>query len=39
MTEGTVAVRSRKTGDMGSMTPEEFLAMAQKQIDEKSRDN
>ena len=39
MTDGTVAVRSRKTGDMGSMTPEEFLAMAQKQIDEKSRDN
>ncbi len=39
MTDGTVAVRSRKTGDMGSMTPEEFLTMAQKQIDEKSRDN
>ena len=39
MTEGTVAVRSRKTADMGAMPVEEFLAFAKKQIDEKDLNN
>ena len=38
-TEGTVAVRSRKTGDMGAMPADEFIALAKKQIDELSLDN
>ncbi len=38
-TEGTVAVRSRKTGDMGAMPADEFIAFAKKQIDEMSLDN
>ncbi|MGI6537973.1 MAG: threonine--tRNA ligase [Caldicoprobacterales bacterium] len=33
---GTVAVRSRKKGDLGAMKPEEFKAMLQKEIAEKS---
>jgi threonyl-tRNA synthetase len=39
MTEGTVAVRSRKTGDMGAMAAEDFVAFAKAQIDEKKLDN
>ena len=39
MADGTVAVRSRKTGDMGVMPAAEFLAFAQKQIDELCNDN
>ena len=38
-TEGTVAVRSRKTGDMGAMSADDFIALAKKQIDELSLDN
>ena len=37
--QNTVAVRSRKTGDMGSMTIDEFVAFAKNQIDTKSREN
>ena len=39
MTEGTVAVRSRKTGDMGAMSADEFVSFAKAQIDEKRLDN
>ena len=39
MTEGAVAVRSRKTGDMGAMSVEDFLAFAKEQIDTKKLDN
>jgi threonyl-tRNA synthetase len=39
MADGTVAIRSRKTGDMGVMPAAEFLAFAQKQIDELCNDN
>ena len=39
MAEGTVAVRSRKTGDIGVMSADEFLAFAKKQVKEKSLDN
>ena len=39
MTEGAVAVRSRKTGDMGAMSVEDFLAFAKEQIDTKRLDN
>ena len=39
MADGTVAVRSRKTGDMGVMPAAEFLAFAQKQIDKLCNDN
>ena len=39
MTDGTVAVRSRKTGDMGVMPAGDFIAFAKKQIDELSKDN
>lgn len=39
MTDGTVAVRSRKTGDLGAMPANDFIAMAQKQIAEKANDN
>ena len=38
-TEGTVAVRSRKTGDIGAMSADDFIALAKKQIDELSLDN
>jgi threonyl-tRNA synthetase len=38
-TEGTVAVRSRKTGDMGAMAADEFITLAMKQISERSNDN
>ena len=37
--QNTIAVRSRKTGDMGSMTVDEFVAFAKNQIDTKSKDN
>ena len=36
MTEGTVAVRSRKSGDMGAMAADEFIAYAKKLVDEKN---
>ena len=36
MTEGTVAVRSRKAGDMGAMAADEFIAYAKKLVDEKN---
>ena len=39
MSEGSVAVRSRKTGDIGTMTVDEFFAFAKKQIDEKDLNN
>ena len=39
MNEGTVAVRSRKTGDIGTMPVDEFVAFAKKQIDDKVLDN
>ncbi len=39
MNEGTVAVRSRKTADMGAMPVEDFIAFAKKQIDEKDLTN
>ena len=39
MSEGSVAVRSRKTGDIGTMTIDEFFAFAIKQIDEKDLNN
>ena len=39
MNEGTVAVRSRKTGDMGAMPVDEFIAFAKNQIDTKALDN
>ena len=39
MNEGTVAVRSRKTGDLGAMPADEFVAFIKKQIDERSLDN
>jgi len=34
-TEGTVAVRARKSGDMGAMTADEFVAYAKKLVDDK----
>ncbi len=36
MNEGTVAVRSRKTGDMGAMAADEFIDYAKKIVDEKN---
>ena len=39
MTENTVAVRSRKTGDLGAMPADEFVAMVKKQIDELDLNN
>ncbi len=39
MTEGTVAVRSRKSADMGAMKLEEFLNFAKEQVDTKNLDN
>ena len=39
MNDGTVAPRSRKTGDMGAMPAEDFIALAKAQIDEKKLDN
>ena len=37
--ENTVAVRSRKKGDLGAMSADEFVAFIRDQIDTKSRDN
>ena len=39
MNEGSVAVRSRKTGDMGTMPVDEFIAFAKKQVSDKVLDN
>jgi len=39
VTEGTVAVRSRKNIDLGAMAIDDFLAFAKKQIDEKDLTN
>ena len=39
MAEGTVAVRSRKSGDMGAMSVADFLAFAKDQIDTKNLEN
>ena len=39
MSEGTVAVRSRKKGDMGAMAAADFIAMADEQIKNKSKDH
>jgi len=39
MNEGTVAVRSRKKGDMGAMSADEFVAFAKQQIDDLVLDN
>ncbi len=35
MNDGTVAVRSRKQGDLGAMSPEEFALMLSKEVDDK----
>ena len=39
MNEGTVAVRSRKKGDMGAMPADEFIAFAKEQVDGLVLDN
>ena len=39
MTENTVAVRSRKKGDMGVMSASDFIAFAKEQVDNKVLDN
>ena len=39
MNEGTVAVRSRKKGDMGAMPADEFIAFAKEQVDSLVLDN
>ena len=39
MNEGLVAVRSRKTGDMGTMSSDDFVAFAKKQVADKALDN
>ena len=39
MNEGTVAPRSRKTGDMGAVSVDEFIAMACQQVSTLSLDN
>jgi threonyl-tRNA synthetase len=39
MTDGTVAVRSRKRGDMGVMPASEFVSFAKQQIDDLVLDN
>ena len=38
-TDGTLAVRSRKKGDLGVMPADDFLTFAKQQIDNKSLDN
>ena len=38
-TENSVAVRSRKKGDLGAMSADEFVAFIKEQIDSKSKDN
>ena len=39
MNEGTVSPRSRKSGDMGAMAADDFIALAKAQIDERKLDN
>ena len=39
MNESSVAVRSRKTGDMGVMSADEFIAFAKQQVADKVLDN
>ncbi len=39
MTEGTVAVRSRKSGDMGAMAADEFVNFALEQVASRALDN
>ena len=39
MTDGSVAVRSRKTGDMGTMSADDFISFAKKQVADKVLDN
>ena len=39
MNEGSVAVRSRKTGDMGTMPVDDFIAFAKAQVADKVLDN
>ncbi len=39
MNEGTVAVRGRKSGDLGAMSTADFIAFAEEQIKTKARDN
>ena len=39
MAENTVAVRSRKKGDLGAMAADEFVAFAKEQADSRSLDN
>ena len=39
MNEGSVAVRSRKTGDMGTMPVDDFVAFAKQQVADKVLDN
>ena len=39
ITENSVAVRSRKKGDLGAMSADEFVAFIKEQIDSKSKDN
>ena len=38
-TDNTVAVRSRKKGDLGAMSIDDFVSFIKAQIDERSRDN
>ena len=33
---GVVSVRNRKSGDMGTMTKEEFIALINKEVEEKT---
>ncbi len=39
MNEGTVAVRSRKAGDLGVMSADDFLVFAKSKVDSKDLDN
>ncbi len=39
MTEGTVAVRSRKTGDLGAMSASDFVAFTKEQVETRSLNN
>ena len=39
MNEGTVAVRGRKSGDLGAMSTADFIAFAEEQIKTKAREN
>ena len=39
LADGTVAVRSRKAGDIGVMSVDEFIAMAKEQVDTKNLEN